>query len=109
MAAIPHQTGYGIQATAMSNRVATQLKLVTFDGEAAEGARSRTRGLPKPGPDFRKLEPTPELPPDLQAANSRLEAATPEQIIPWAIEQYAPYLTMAPAFGPEGCVILAML
>jgi phosphoadenosine phosphosulfate reductase len=25
------------------------------------------------------------------------------------VEQYAPYLTMATAFGPEGCVILAML
>ena len=33
----------------------------------------------------------------------------PEEIIAWGVEHYAPYLTMATAFGPEGCVILAML
>ena len=55
------------------------------------------------------LEPTPELLDELQAASSRLETASPEEIIAWGVEHYAPYLTMATAFGPEGCVILAML
>jgi phosphoadenosine phosphosulfate reductase len=38
-----------------------------------------------------------------------LETATPEEIIAWAVEEYFPALTMATAFGPEGCVILSML
>lgn len=55
------------------------------------------------------LEYTPELAAELAAASARLETATPEEIIAWAHERFAPYLTMATAFGPEGCVILAML
>lgn len=41
--------------------------------------------------------------------SARLEKATPEQIIAWAVETYFPKLTMATAFGPEGCVILSIL
>ena len=69
---------------------------------APGGCRSLERG-------FSRLEPTPELLDELAAASSRLEKATPEEIIAWGVEHYAPYLTMATAFGPEGCVILAML
>jgi phosphoadenosine phosphosulfate reductase len=48
--------------------------------------------------------------PDALARQSqRLEAATPERIIQWAVETYFPKLTMATAFGPEGCLILSML
>jgi phosphoadenosine phosphosulfate reductase len=46
---------------------------------------------------------------ELEAASQRLESATPEEVIAWGVEHYAPYLTMATAFGPEGCVILSML
>jgi phosphoadenosine phosphosulfate reductase len=45
----------------------------------------------------------------LRAESQRLETATPEEIIAWGAKHYAPYLTMATAFGPEGCVILSML
>jgi len=45
----------------------------------------------------------------LERESRRLEAATPEEIIAWAVQQYFPRLTMATAFGPEGCVILSML
>ena len=38
-----------------------------------------------------------------------LEKASPEEIIRWAVETYSPKLTMATAFGPEGCLILSML
>jgi len=38
-----------------------------------------------------------------------LEEATPQEILRWAVETYYPKLTMATAFGAEGCVILAML
>jgi len=55
------------------------------------------------------LVPTPEFLAELADESARLETAAPEEIIAWAHERYAPYLTMATAFGPEGCVILAML
>jgi phosphoadenosine phosphosulfate reductase len=83
------------------------LKLAMFDITVV--APKRSSGLPAPGKDFRRWEPTPGLLEELRAASARLETATPEEIIAWGVEQYAPYLTMATAFGPEGCVILAML
>ncbi len=58
---------------------------------------------------FKPLVATPELMAELAEANSRLESAEPEAIIAWAAKQFAPYLTMATAFGPEGSVILSML
>lgn len=38
-----------------------------------------------------------------------LEAATPQEILRWALETYGDGLTMATAFGAEGCVLLDML
>ena len=38
-----------------------------------------------------------------------LEGASAEEIITWAIKIFFPQLTMATAFGPEGCVILSIL
>jgi phosphoadenosine phosphosulfate reductase len=43
------------------------------------------------------------------AANRELEGRTPQQILRWAVEQFHPRLTMATAFGAEGCCILHML
>jgi phosphoadenosine phosphosulfate reductase len=45
----------------------------------------------------------------LKEESDRLETASPWQIIEWAVKSYHPKLTMATAFGPEGCVILYML
>ena len=39
----------------------------------------------------------------------RLEGQHPREILRWAVEMFHPRLTMATAFGPEGCVILDML
>src|SRR3954470_7009315 len=50
-----------------------------------------------------------ESPPDLAEANQRLSTATPWEILRWAVATYYPKLTMATAFGPEGCIILHML
>jgi len=52
---------------------------------------------------------TPELLEKLQQESQRLETAQPDEIIAWAVENYFPKLTMATAFGPEGCVILYFL
>jgi phosphoadenosine phosphosulfate reductase len=38
-----------------------------------------------------------------------LEAATPQEILRWALQTYGDKLTMATAFGAEGCVLLDML
>jgi phosphoadenosine phosphosulfate reductase len=53
--------------------------------------------------------PSAEFLEELAAASRSLESAAPEEIIRWAVERYHPKLTMATAFGPEGCVILYML
>ena len=45
----------------------------------------------------------------LSAASGLLVDATPQDVLRWAIEAYAPKLTMATAFGPEGCVLLHMI
>jgi len=52
---------------------------------------------------------TPELSDELSDANRRLEDASAEEITHWAVERFFPQLTMATAFGPEGCAILYML
>jgi len=55
------------------------------------------------------LEPTPELLAELAAKSAELEKATPQEILQWAVDRFAPRFTMATAFGPEGMVIIHML
>jgi len=45
----------------------------------------------------------------LQAISDRFESATPQEIVRWAIETYRGKLTVATAFGAEGCCLLAMI
>ena len=52
---------------------------------------------------------SPELREDLARASRSLEAASPEEIIRWAVERFGTRLTMATAFGPEGCLIIHWL
>jgi len=49
--------------------------------------------------------------PSAQIANAseRLQGATPQDILRWAVDAYHPRLTMATAFGAEGCCIIHML
>jgi phosphoadenosine phosphosulfate reductase len=46
---------------------------------------------------------------DLAEASRELEGQTPQAILRWAVGQFYPRLTMATAFGAEGCCILHML
>jgi phosphoadenosine phosphosulfate reductase len=46
---------------------------------------------------------------DLLSANKQLESATPQEVLRWAVEKFHPRLTMATAFGAEGCCIIHML
>jgi len=41
--------------------------------------------------------------------NRRLSGATPYEIIQWAVDRFYPRLTMATAFGAEGCILLHVL
>jgi phosphoadenosine phosphosulfate reductase len=52
---------------------------------------------------------SPELLEQLKRDSDLLETASPKEILAWAVERYFPKLTMATAFGPEGCVILHLL
>jgi phosphoadenosine phosphosulfate reductase len=53
--------------------------------------------------------PTQELREELAAASRALEEAEPWEIIAWAVGRFGERLTMATAFGPEGCLIIHWL
>ncbi len=46
---------------------------------------------------------------ELRAKSDELESATPQEILRWAVDRFAPRFTMATAFGPEGMTIIHML
>ncbi len=46
---------------------------------------------------------------ELLDANEQLASATPSEILQWAVDRYFPRLTMATAFGPEGCILIHLL
>ena len=45
----------------------------------------------------------------IAAASDKLAQATPQEILRWAVRVFHPRLTMATAFGAEGCCIIHML
>jgi phosphoadenosine phosphosulfate reductase len=108
MSALPSRLNFLPVPNSSEIQVHSPLNLV-MDSPVGDIQRPAARGLPVPSAGFRRLEPTPELLEELHHASQRLESARPEEIIAWGVERYAPYLTMATAFGPEGCVILSML
>jgi phosphoadenosine phosphosulfate reductase len=55
------------------------------------------------------LVATPELLDELARKSTELESATPQAILAWTAERFAPRFTMATAFGPEGMVLIHML
>lgn len=50
--------------------------------------QTSTKAWPPHAPQ--QLEPTPELMAELAAASARLESASPEEIISWAHDRFAP-------------------
>lgn len=55
------------------------------------------------------LEPTQAFLAALAVDSERLETATPQEILQYAVERFAPLFTMATAFGPEGMTLIHML
>lgn len=45
---------------------------------------------------------------DLASESAKLETATPQEVLQWAVDRYAPRFTMATAFGPEGMCLIHM-
>lgn len=73
---------------------------------AADPAEDPSRGALAADPP---LEPTEAFLAELADASSQLEKATPQEVLRWAIDRFAPKFTMATAFGPEGMTIIHML
>src|SRR5260370_39693575 len=46
---------------------------------------------------------------DVETASESLEGKSPQAILRWAVAEFHPRLTMATAFGAEGCCIIHML
>ncbi len=107
MAAIPSPFSHRLSSSKAEVKSSPPLRLVMSE-TLVRPPRPRNQ-LPVPHAGFQRLEPTAELLEFLRSESERLESATPEEIIAWGVEHYAPYFTMATAFGPEGCVILSML
>ncbi len=84
------------ESVAVNN--ATELKLEVLDGVTSS-----------PVPEWNPPEPLEGLIEELAEHSARLESATPQEIIAWASERFAPKLTMGTAFGPEGMTIIHML
>ncbi len=98
--------------------------LETADGQVIAGMGNKLQLEASLGPDSSRATMASETPNGtdpldqygnvvdlaaLEAASQSLEAAHPREIIAWAVERYFPKLTMATAFGPEGCVIIHFL
>src|SRR5262245_31007484 len=45
----------------------------------------------------------------ITAANEKLTGQSPQTILRWAVETFGPRLTMATAFGVEGCCLMHIL
>ncbi len=91
----------------MSNTPAERFDGITSSEAAPMNATPETPGNASRAetpavPDAEALE-------QLATYSRELESATPREIIAWAVKTYFPRLTMATAFGPEGCCILHML
>lgn len=95
-------------------RTKTQDRILWTGPAGPTAARSAPKAVDPPAtaaaqPEFVPRLPTEEELAELREHSARLENAAPEEILAWAVERYFPKLTMATAFGPEGCLILAML
>jgi phosphoadenosine phosphosulfate reductase len=93
------------------------LQLITTVGQPS---RPALRVISSPGSSVKEpstsaemehdgLELTDRLSAELDEASRRLEGATPQEILRWAVERFAPRFTMATAFGAEGMTLIHML
>jgi phosphoadenosine phosphosulfate reductase len=103
-----------IDAMPTSTQPPTELKLYSPEAIVVKGTGEQSTVKPASDASDAVDEPPPVLQPPpapewLAEESARLESATPKEIILWAVEHFFPRLTMATAFGPEGCLILHWL
>jgi phosphoadenosine phosphosulfate reductase len=55
------------------------------------------------------MNPTAMSADQIAAVNRLLDGASPQRILRWAVAEFHPRLTMATAFGAEGCCLVHML
>jgi phosphoadenosine phosphosulfate reductase len=55
------------------------------------------------------MDPLPMTADEIAAANDRLQTASAEEVLRWAVDRFHPRLLMATAFGAEGCCLIHML
>src|SRR5438045_7026902 len=46
---------------------------------------------------------------EISAASEQLKGKQPQEVLRWAVSKFHPRLTMATAFGAEGCCLIHML
>jgi phosphoadenosine phosphosulfate reductase len=56
-----------------------------------------------------QVAPEPFTREQISAANRQLEGASPREVLRWAVDTFHPRLTMATAFGAEGCCLIHLL
>jgi phosphoadenosine phosphosulfate reductase len=93
-----------------STQVESQPRLkVIYPDETQSMVKASTANGQPVYSDNKQLEFTVELQEEIKRESERLETATPQEILRWAVERFSPRFTMATAFGPEGMCILHML
>ena len=80
-----------------------------MDSGPAEYLRQRAGAMGSNVVDTGTTGVSPETLEDLARASRSLDGMEPHAIIAWAAERYGQRLTMATAFGPEGCLIIHWL
>lgn len=96
-----HTTPQSAAASPSTAPIPTTLNVISPDSEPDE-----LRGALAADPP---LHPTEEFLAELEADSQKLESATPQEILKWAVDRFAPKFTMGTAFGPEGMTIIHML
>lgn len=92
------------QSTTMPTRRADPLPVLQVLSPEPRG--DQLRGALAADPP---LEPTEAFLAELQQDSLQLESASPQEILSYAVERFAPRFTMATAFGPEGMTLIHML
>jgi phosphoadenosine phosphosulfate reductase len=93
-----------------ANTIVIPAKTMTSDASPPQLRVLRADELEGPKAETRPVaQPSPELLAEISEASMQLEKASPQQILQWAVNRFAPKFTMATAFGPEGMCILHML
>lgn len=90
-------------------RVLSPEELAGGESASDSGATEDSRCVDGSAAADPPLFPTSELMDELRRVSEELESASPQAILRWSIERFAPRFTMATAFGPEGMCLIHML